>query len=92
MTKLTNSLIALFAPFLEGVTAIASVLTSVVGGLANLISKAEGADKVLVGLAGAGVAAAVALKALPMARGMVGGSQELFQRWRRWQQFWRWWQ
>jgi hypothetical protein len=78
MTKLTNSLIALFAPFLEGVTAVASVLTSVVGGLANMISKSEGFGKVLVGLAGAGIAAAVALKALSAGRGMVGGVKNFF--------------
>jgi hypothetical protein len=78
MTKLTNSLIALFAPFLEGVTAVASVLTSVVAGLANMISKSEVFGKVLVGLAGAAVAARVALKAISVGRGMVGGVKNFF--------------
>lgn len=78
MTKLTNSLIALFAPFLEGVTAVASFLTSMVGALANMISKSEGVGKVLVGLAGAAVAAAVALKAISVGRGMVGGIKNFF--------------
>ena len=78
MTKLTNSLIALFAPFLEGVTAVASYLTSVVSALANMISKSEGVGKVLVGLAGAAVAAGVALKAISVGRGMVGGVKNFF--------------
>lgn len=78
MTKLTNSLIALFSPFMEMVTAVASVLTSVVSGLANMISKSEGFGRVLIGLAGAGIAAAVALKALSVGRGMVGGVKNFF--------------
>ena len=78
MTKLTNSLIALFAPFLEGVTKVASYLTSVVSALANMISKSEGVGKVLVGLAGAAVAAGVALKAISVGRGMVGGVKNFF--------------
>lgn len=78
MTKLSNSLIALFAPFLEGVTAVASYLTSVVSALSNMISKSEGVGKVLVGLAGAAVAAAVALKAISVGRGMVGGIKNFF--------------
>ena len=78
MTKLTNSLIALFAPFLEGVTEVASYLTSVVSALANMISKSEGVGKVLVGFAGAAVAAGVALKAISVGRGMVGGVKNFF--------------
>ena len=78
MTKLTNSLIALFAPFLEGVTAVASYLTTVVGALANMISKSEDVGKVLVGLAGAAVAATVAMKAISVGRGMVGGVKNFF--------------
>lgn len=78
MTKLTNSLIALFAPFLEGVTAVASVLTSMVAALANMISKSETVGKVLVGVAGAAIAAAAALKAISVGRSVVGGVKNFF--------------
>jgi hypothetical protein len=43
-----------------------------------MISKSEGVGKVLVGLAGAAVAAGVALKAISVGRGMVGGVKNFF--------------